>query len=521
MPTAFSYARFSSAIQKKGSSLERQQAMVGSWLLRHPNYALGDLTFQDLGKSGWKGDHIKEGGGFAELLTAVRAGVIQAGDAVLVESIDRAGRLDTLDMLTRVIAPILDVGVSIITLDDNVVYTRQSLDGGSIYILLGKIQAARQYSDNLSRRLTASYDSRRRLAAEGKTPKRITPVWLTSNGVVIQEIAEQVKQAFELYTSGLGKAVIAKRMRESGIAALAKTSGPGVEGWLRNEAAVGRWNGSQVYEPIVDISLFQLAQIEGEKRKTAPRAKTAAHFLVGLVKCGCCGNNFIMRTIGGVQVSMRCRKRQELKGCDNKKVIPKEIIDTVYKHTSFNAALEVVNREHNGVNEKAIIAADAKLLEISKQMQELSSAILTVGAIPEVLSQLQQVQEAREITERHLAVLKATVVPSANGWIEQGKVWALERNDPQRLSAMLRTVGYTITIHPDGRLVSGSAVYRYAGVDRKENRYRLMQGEKLMLILKGPDEDYPYWEPFEEVVSESTWDEADYENLRRQYETSD
>ena len=144
MPAAFSYARFSSAIQKKGSSLERQQAMVGSWILRHPEYALGNLTFQDLGRSGWKGDHIKDGGGFAELLAAVKAGVIQAGDAVLVESIDRAGRLDTLDMLTRVIAPILDAGVSIITLDDNVVYTRQSLDGGSIYILLGKIQAARQ-----------------------------------------------------------------------------------------------------------------------------------------------------------------------------------------------------------------------------------------------------------------------------------------------------------------------------------------------------------------------------------------
>jgi hypothetical protein len=274
-----------------------------------------------------------------------------------------------------------------------------------------------------------------------------------------------------------------------------------------------------VYEPIVDISLFQLAQIEGEKRKTTPRAKTAAHFLVGLVKCGCCGHNFIMRTIGGVQVSMRCRKRQELKGCDNKKVIPKEIIDSVYKYTSVTAALEVVNRGHSGVNEKAIIAAEVKLLEISKQMQELSSAILTVGAIPEVLSQLQQVQGAREATERELAVLKATVVPSAKGWIQQGKVWELERNDPQRLSAMLRRVGYTITIHPDGRLVSDSGAYRYAGVDRKKNRYRLIQGDKLMLIQKGPEEDYPYWEPFEEVAGASMWDEADYEDLRRLYET--
>lgn len=522
MPTAFSYARFSSSTQKKGSSLERQKAMVARWLGNHPDYSLSDQTFQDLGKSGWKGEHIKEGGGFAELLAAVQAGLIQKGDAVLVEAIDRTGRLLVLDMLSIIVSPILRAGVSIVTLEDNTVFTEASLnEGGHIYILVGKIQAARQYSDNLSRRLTASYDSRRRLAKEGTTPKRNTPVWLTSKGEVVQEIADQIKVAFELYTSGLGKAVIAKRMRESGVAALAKTSGPGVEGWLRNEAVIGRWNGADVYKPIVDLSLYQLAQIEGEKRKTAPRAKTASHFYVGLIKCGCCGHNFIMRTIKGVQVSMRCRKRQELKGCDNKKVIPKEIIDAVYRQTSVPAALRVVARDHSGVNEKAIIAAEAKLLEISKQMQDLSTAITTLGFIPEVQAQLQQTQEAREATEHELAVLKATVVhPAANSWIEQGKVWELERNDPQRLSAMLRSVGYTITIHPDGRLISSETegVFRYAGVDRKEDRYKLMQDDQLLLVHKGPDESYSYWEPFQEVVGEVMWNEADYENLRLQYE---
>ncbi|WP_338799494.1 recombinase family protein [Pseudomonas monteilii] len=523
MPTAFSYARFSSSTQKKGSSLERQKAMVARWLGTHPDYTLSNRTFQDLAKSAWKGEHIKEGGDFAKLLAAVKEGVIQKGDAVLVEAIDRTGRLPVLEMLSSIVSPILRAGVSIITLEDNLVFTESSLnEGGHIYILVGKIQAARQYSDNLSRRLTASYDSRRRLAKEGKTPRRYTPVWLTSEGAVIEDVAHQIKIAFELYTSGLGKAVIAKRMRESGVAALAKTSGPGVEGWLRNEAVIGRWNGSQVYEPIVDLSLYQLAQIEREKRKTAPKAKTATHFYVGLIKCGCCGHNFIMRTIKGVQVSMRCRRRQELKGCDNKKVIPKEIIDAVYRYTSVPAALRVVAKDHSSVNEKEIIAAEAKLLEISKQMQDLTTAITTLGFIPEVQAQLQQTQEAREATERELAMLKATVVhPAANSWIEQGKVWELERNDPQRLSAMLRSVGYTITIYGDGRLVASESdtVYRYAGVDRKSNRYKLMQGGEVLQVMKASEnDDELYFEPFQEIDGEVVWDEADYENLLRQYE---
>lgn len=511
MPTAFSYARFSSSTQKKGSSLERQKTMVARWLVTHPDYSLSDQTFQDLGKSGWKGEHIKEGGGFAELLAAVQAGLIQKGDAVLVEAIDRTGRLPVLDMLSNIVSPILRAGVSIVTLEDSLVFTEASLnEGGHIYILVGKIQAARQYSDNLSRRLTASYDSRRRLAKEGTPPKRNTPVWLTSKGEVIQEIADQIKLAFELYTSGLGKAVIAKRMRESGVPALAKTSGPGVEGWLRNEAAIGRWNGAEVYKPIVDLSRYQLAQIEGERRKTAPTAKTATHFYVGLVKCGSCGGNFIMRTIKGVQVSMRCRKRQELKGCDNKKVIPKVVIDAVYRYTATPAARKVVAHEHRGVNEKAIIAAEARVLELSKEIETMVLAFSGAMAIPEVAGRIQAMHAEREAAERELALLKATVERPPTNWRVQGRVDDLGRTDPQRLAAMLRSVGYTITIHTDGRLCTteSETVYRYAGVDRREDMYRLaVVGGKELLVSKIAEEVFDeWWEPGDgDEVVESTY----------------
>lgn len=520
MPTAFSYARFSSARQKRGSSLERQKAMLASWLSQHSEYSLSVETYQDLGKSAWKGDHIKEGGDFAKLLAAVDEGVIKKGDAVLVEAIDRTGRLPVLEMLSTIVSPILRAGVSIITLEDGIVFTEASLnEGGHIYILVGKIQAARQYSDNLSRRLKGSYDSRRRLAKdEGKTPKRHTPVWLTSTGVLIPDIAEQIKLAFELYTSGLGKAVIAKRMRESGVPALAKTSGPGVEGWLRNEAVIGRWNGSEVYEPIVDQSLYHLAQIEGERRKTAPPAKTATHFYVGLVKCGSCGGNFIMRTIKGLQVSMRCRKRQELKGCDNKKVIPKVVIDAVYRYTSTPAARKLVAHERRGVNEKAIIAAEAKVLELTKEIDAMVLAFSGAMAIPEVAGRIKALHAEREAAERELALLKVTVERPPTNWRVEGRVDDLARNDSQRLAAMLRSVGYIITIHSDGRLCTSESktVYRYAGVDRREDMYRLTAGSNQLLISKVPEEAFDeWWEPGEgeEVVS-SEWDPDDLDAMR-------
>lgn len=528
MPTAFSYLRFSSAGQGKGSSLARQKAMVAEWLRNHPEYSVSEASFEDLGRSGFvpadagsliESDHLKNA--FGRLLEAVKSGVIKSGDCILIEAIDRAGRLNPSKMMTLLMA-IVDAGVFLISLDDGIVYDNDPSKANNMFLLLAKVQQAYQYSDALSRRLKASYETRRKAAAEGQTPKRLTPAWLTSHGMVIPEVAAQVKLAFELYASGLGKTVIAKRMRESGVPALAKCSGPGVEGWLRNETAIGRWKGSNVYEPIIDISLFHRAQIEAAKRKTAPRIKTATHFLVGLVKCGCCGHNFIMRTIRGVQVSMRCRKRQELQGCENIRVIPKEIIDAVYRYTSARAAREAIAQERTGVNETAILAAEAKLLTLNKQAEDLAAAIREIGPVPEVLNQLRAANDERTETQGALAMLKATVVPvAADGWLQQGKVWAMERNDPQRLAAMLRGVGYSMTVHLDKTITSthSDTTYRFASVDRKSGSYRLYVGEELILIPKGVGDDNQYSEPFTpDEPASSTWDDADYENLRAQYE---
>ena len=240
MKQAISYVRFSSERQRGGSSVERQQSMIAQWLSNHPDYTSADLKYSDLGKSGFHGEHVKEGGGFGKLLMAVEAGAIKSGDVVLVEAIDRTGRLQALDMLTQVIAPILQAGVSIITLDDNTTYTRESVGGAQIFLLVAKIQAAHGYSQALSERVSASYKLRRDKAkANCETPKRMTPVWLNSDGSLREDIVPWIKTAFELYVSGVGKTTIARRMRESGIERLAKASGPGVEGWLRTSVRNG------------------------------------------------------------------------------------------------------------------------------------------------------------------------------------------------------------------------------------------------------------------------------------------
>ncbi|MEY9334250.1 DNA invertase Pin-like site-specific DNA recombinase [Pseudomonas protegens] len=535
MKQAISYVRFSSERQKGGSSVERQQAMIAQWLLDHPDYTNTDLKFSDLGKSGFHGEHVKEGGGFGKLLLAVEAGAIKAGDVVLVEAIDRTGRLPALEMLTRVIAPILQAGVSIITLDDKTTYTNDSVGGQHLFMLVAKIQAAHGYSKALSERVSASYKLRREQARKsGITPKRMTPVWLNPDGTVRDDVAPWIKTAFELYVSGVGKATIAKRMRESGVERLAKASGPGVEGWLRNKAVIGKWETQpdtpehqiidDVYPVIIEPSLFYKAQLHAEKMKTERPSKTAKHFLVGLVRCGGCGKSYIMQNRDGAPHTMRCITRAQQLGCDNSHIVPKPVLDKIYSYTSITAALEAIAQQQMGVNDKEIVTREAEVQELSRKVDRLIKLSMLTDDLTDLAISLNEAKREREAAENALVILRSTVVaPAANQWTEMGKLWTLERDDKQRLAAMLRTVGYSITVNADGRITSSHSgvVYRYMGVDRRANQYKLMAGEELILVMKRNEEDdYPYEEPFQSDDMEGTsqWDEADYADLHQQHQ---
>ncbi|MDC3898224.1 recombinase family protein [Pseudomonas aeruginosa] len=110
MPSAFSYVRFSSGKQAKGSSEHRQRAMLGQWLEQHPSFTLSDLRFEDLGRSGFSGEHLDHGLG--QLLAAIDSGAIKSGDVILVEAVDRIGRLEPLEMLP-LFSRIVKAGVSV------------------------------------------------------------------------------------------------------------------------------------------------------------------------------------------------------------------------------------------------------------------------------------------------------------------------------------------------------------------------------------------------------------------------
>lgn len=176
-----------------------------------------------------------------------QGGLIRPGDCILIEAFDRATRRSAGDA-SMLVLPILNAGIEIVTLDDGVTYTKESLNGGLYYLLVAKIQASYGYSKILSERVSASYDLRRKEAKEGKQVKRNVPLWLTTEGGLKPEIVVAVQEAFNLYIQGMGVHSIAVELKKRKIEGLEKVSGPTVAAWLRNKAAIGVWANTEAAE---------------------------------------------------------------------------------------------------------------------------------------------------------------------------------------------------------------------------------------------------------------------------------
>ncbi|MBH3366830.1 recombinase family protein [Pseudomonas carnis] len=499
MPQAISYIRFSSTKQGTGSSVERQEAMLGAWLKRHPEYVLSSIKYADYGKSGFKGEHLENG--FGKLQAAIDFGVIPKGSVVLVEALDRAGRLPPLEMIA-VLTRILSAGVHIVTLDDEVMYTEESVNGPHLFLLAAKIQQANTYSENLSRRVTASYKSREVKAKAGKAIKRSVPMWLNSDGTLNLEVAPYMKQAFEDAAVGIGERRILRRLCEVSPVFNGITSTT-LKRWMRNKTAIGYWPAMvdkygnlvrdsegnavrddipNVYPPVVDADLFYRVQSVFNARKKF--AAPTSNFLTGLVRCSECGSNYnkqISSRNPGIMDTMKCgqQNRENGKKCENVTSIPIVVLEWIVKSTCLHAVRTALKSQHLSENGKRLIAIDVALQEVEKGLGNLASAIASVGAVPEIVAKLEMFRSQREELQNEKALLSGEAVelditPES---VEE----ALASGDILRLNAMLQSVSYVLT-GADRNVSVGLKTFRYGGIDRKTGSFKIHHKGQVVLL---------------------------------------
>lgn len=330
---AYSYVRFSTPDQMKGDSFRRQAEASRRYADENGLELDESLSFQDLGVSAFRGRNVEDGA-LGSFLGAVEQGTVKPGSFLLVESLDRLSR-QTAYRAFRQFSAILDKGVNIITLHDGKIYSGSDGDDLSfsdLLISLAVMQRAHEESLTKSKRLSATWDQKRRTASQdaGNNGGKIKPItsrcpeWLTVNKQagafeINEERAEIIRRIFSMTIDGMGRRAIANVLNAEGIPSFRSDRGKGI-GWhdsyvakvLDSEAVIGRYQPHKMVESsedgrrrrqpegepldnyfpaIVDPGIFAKVQHIRKGRKI-PAGKVAAKYsnlFSGLARCGACG----------------------------------------------------------------------------------------------------------------------------------------------------------------------------------------------------------------------------------------
>lgn len=447
MPQAISYIRFSSSKQEKGDSLRRQNELISQWLNNHPDITLTNMQFQDLGLSGYHGKHLDHGLG--KLLAAVESGKIKSGTHLLVENLDRIGRLEASEMLTLLMS-IINTGIIIETLGDMQSYTKESLNGGQLYILAGQIQQAFNHSDKLSKRIKAAWKSKVELAESGIIPKRNTPWYITRNpktnikDTLTLEDKTVIQKLFSMCLAGVSYNKICDYLTKKCPDRVKTSNSTSMRKLLTNRTAIGYWNEYKIYPAAVEESLFYSVQKEIERRsKGKSQGSKSGHVLAGLVICGECGSNYAVRSHKNSPTSMQCHKANK-KGCSNSKKIPLQVINEFRISTQYKYIEKILQSDiQMGVNSE-LIAIQGNIVETTKQIDNITDLVASTGsaALANKLVKL----------EDQLANLKTdelTIQQSANSDISIASIKQSGLDfskDADVLNGMLRKIGYKIIV---------------------------------------------------------------------------
>jgi len=347
---AYSYLRFSTPEQQKGDSSRRQSAMALDYAHRHKLELDQNLTFNDLGISGFRGQN-SESGRLAYFLEAVQSGLVPEGSVLLVEQLDRISRLAPRKAL-RVLENIVDAGVSVVTLNDGREYTGASLDNDPLDLMVSILtfMRANEESATKSRRLKQAWGAKRANVGDKILTSR-APAWLRVDGRTkhfepIHDRAALVERMFLMTAEGVGQHKIAETLNAERIRPWGRgthwqrsyiskiLSNPAVRGTLQPHT-LEYVDGKRIRKPqdevegyypsVVSADLWNDVQAILSGNRAASRGRhssaTITNILAGLATCPLCGGTATRVNKGPRSLpKLVCARAKSGGGCSYKSV---------------------------------------------------------------------------------------------------------------------------------------------------------------------------------------------------------
>lgn len=251
---AYSYIRFSTPKQAQGDSLGRQQAKAEKYAADHGLVLDTELNMTDAGVSAFQGKNARTGA-LSGFLEAIGKGYVAEGSYLLIENIDRLSRDHVLEA-QNVFSSIILRGVTIVTLTNGEVYSRQRLNDEPHAIIMIVLEQIRANQESVRKsQLIGDAKARKKArliehGTEGKPYTRQTPAWIKWNEgtkayELIPERAAIIRDIFVKADAGHGIDGIAKDLNQRG-----------VETWGRNgnSRKADHWRGSYIRKILLNTA---------------------------------------------------------------------------------------------------------------------------------------------------------------------------------------------------------------------------------------------------------------------------
>ncbi len=414
----------------KGDSFRRQSQLAIEYVQRHGLELDTTATFHDLGTSAYRGKNA-ETGALSYFLRAVEDGHIVEGSYLLVESLDRISRANILDALPLFMR-VVNLGVILVTLNDQRVYSRESIVRDQMELLVSMLVLIRgnEESATKARRLKAAWESKRTLAAEGKLVTKIVPGWVHVTAdqkmEAIPERAEVVRRIYSLFLDGMGKERIAQLLNAEGIATWGTVNKNAAKHWqtsyvtkiLDNPAVVGTFvtrttevsQGRTAYKEALRIEGYYPRVIDDESfarvraiRDTASvtRVKGTSpprNLLAGLSVCPLCFGSMIRVNKGyggkGGKPYLICSKAKAGAGCTYK-TVGLVAVETAMRQ-GFRELAQALGGEGGPALAEEIEKLQWNIDALEEMLSNAAKAITRVGASATLSRRLRELEAEHE-----------------------------------------------------------------------------------------------------------------------------
>ncbi|EIJ6614024.1 recombinase family protein [Vibrio parahaemolyticus] len=371
----------------KGSGVAMQiNDEVFKSLSNEHNLSIAQETYQDLGKSAYKGEHLENELGL--FLSAVKSGVVAKGSILVVYSLDRLSRLE-IGYAKQTYYDLTNNGVSVYSIADNHLYRAHNAADDIVSTIT--FERAHNESKIKSRRVIDSHkEGHKRWKETSESQRNLgrTPLWIDQSTNTFNINAEGVKKAVEMKIAGFGDLKIKQYLDANFEYKPTRKKGRVKQSNTWDYTAIYQlWDRRSLfgektftiegveyvmenyYPPLIDEDTFLKLQASKKKRQGRETSSGKIPLLKSLCRCGICGGSMVFVDKGDNRVNYVCNLA--MKGEHDREVYNVNMLDLLTLEICKDAYLVESNKANNTAVEIEKTKIETELVEEREVLGEL------------------------------------------------------------------------------------------------------------------------------------------------------